>query len=236
MKVDFDTEKVILWGMDENTPEYEVADRVLRFIDERQDMPVATVNNGQPECRICAFDRLSDGALYFMTSKGKPLYGQLKKTPQLVICTMAEDCFSLRLHGFVKEIGKGAEWDEFFGLNPGTLKMYRNNLDIMALFRIEKGEGEVFHLYGADKVKRLRFSFGGLKKVPMTYYINEEMCIGCGECFRNCAEEAIRPTAEGKYRISCADCDGCGICYTHCPLAGSALINRIETEKGYFEE
>ena len=61
---------------------------------------------------------------------------------------------------------------------------------------------------------------------PLSYYIDPEACIGCGQCFANCAEHSIDQTEDGKYRIRNLDCDDCGICFTKCPLAGKALINR----------
>jgi len=47
--------------------------------------------------------------------------------------------------------------------------------------------------------------------------INEEQCIGCGECIPNCPEGAIQ-LIDGKARlISDIFCDGLGACIGHCP-------------------
>ena len=118
-------------------------------------------------------------------------------------------------------------WDEFFKLNPGTVKMYRKNFDIVAVFKLEKGNGEMFHLYAEEKIRRVRFGFGGGEAHPLTYAITDE-CIGCQTCLENCVEEAIHVGEDGKCYIRYQDCDDCGICYTKCPMPGVAMISRIE--------
>ena len=107
------------------------------------------------------------------------------------------------------------------------MRMYRHNTDLIALFKLASGTGEIFHLYRDDMVRRLRFGFGG--EVPdreLTYRITDA-CTGCGSCFEVCAEHAIERLPNGKYRLRSMDCDDCGICYTKCPAAGTAMINRL---------
>ena len=116
--------------------------------------------------------------------------------------------------------------DEFFEFNPGTKKMYRKNFDIVAVFKLVKGEGEMFHLYAEEKIRRLRFAFGGMEKLPMNHTITDA-CTGCGSCMENCVEEAIYKGEDGKCHIRYMDCNDCGICYTKCPLAGTAMISRL---------
>ena len=85
----------------------------------------------------------------------------------------------------------------------------------------------MFHLYAEEKIRRMRFAFGGAEKLPMTYRITDR-CIGCGECQANCVEDAIHQGDDGRYYIRYMDCDDCGICYTKCPLAGKAMLSRLE--------
>lgn len=220
-------ESQILWGLsDANTME-EVREKAFSLIGQIQYIPAATVNHGQPENRILDFNRLSDGELYFMTSRGKPTYAQLSARPELVLNTLIDRRYSLRLRAWVSEVTDPAIWDEFFARNPGTKLMYRKNLDIVALFKLTSGEGEVFHLYEAERIRRMRFAFGGKKPLPMTYHISEA-CIGCGICQENCVEQVIYQGGDGKYHIREMDCDDCGICYTKCPSAGTALVSRLQ--------
>ena len=47
--------------------------------------------------------------------------------------------------------------------------------------------------------------------------VNEEVCIGCGRCARNCAQKAIL-IREGKACIDHGRCVGCGRCIAACPF------------------
>lgn len=222
-------EKDILWGLTDSNTMEEVREKAFALIGKIRFMPAATVNEGRPENRILDFNRLSDGNLYFMTSRGKPTYEQLCKRPQLVMNTLVDERYSLRLSAWVSETTDQAVWDEFFKLNPGTKEMYRKNFDIVALYRIDRGEGEIFHLYANERIRRLRFAFGGEEIRPMTYRITEE-CVGCGICQENCVERAIHQKDDGKYYIKEMDCDDCGICYMKCPQADTALICRLKEQ------
>lgn len=217
----------VLWRLtDENTND-EIREKAFELIGAIRFMPAATSYNGEPECRILDFNRLSDGCLYFMTSKGKPTYHQLKRSNHLVMNTLIDERYSLRFSAWVEEETRSEIWDEFFKLNPGTKLMYRKNFDIVALFRITEGEGEIFHLYESERIRRLRFTYGEKAVRPMSYAISDE-CIGCGTCQDNCVEQAIHRSDNGKYFIRYMDCDDCGICYTKCPLPDKALLCRIK--------
>ena len=220
--------KNILWGLTDENTEEEIRQKVFELIRDTSFFPTATVNNGQPENRLIDYNMLPDGELYFMTSKGKPFYKQLMERPEIVICSAVDSLYSLKLRAWVKEIPDTDTWvwDEFFKLNPGTVKMYRKNFSIVSVFKLEKGDGEIFHLYAEEKIRRLRFAFGGGEKLPMTYSITDA-CTGCGSCMDNCVEGAIHTGEDGKCYIRYMDCDDCGICYTKCPLAGTAMISRL---------
>lgn len=56
--------------------------------------------------------------------------------------------------------------------------------------------------------------------------IDEEKCVGCGLCTRNCAEGALQ-VIDGKARlISDSYCDGLGKCLPHCPMDALKLVER----------
>lgn len=47
-------------------------------------------------------------------------------------------------------------------------------------------------------------------------FINQDACIGCGTCQRNCARDAITIT-DRKATINHDNCVGCGHCIPVCP-------------------
>ncbi|MHA1506300.1 MAG: NADH-ubiquinone oxidoreductase-F iron-sulfur binding region domain-containing protein [Candidatus Asgardarchaeia archaeon] len=51
----------------------------------------------------------------------------------------------------------------------------------------------------------------------VTYVINEEKCIGCGICYKNCPSQAISKKENGKYEINPELCSKCGECFISCP-------------------
>lgn len=218
----------ILWGLTDQSPQEDICERAFQLIAEHQYISVSTVNDGHPDSRVIDLQRLKDGRMLFITSKYKPFYQQLLKCPEIAVCLPIDTWFMLRMRALVREVSEDqAIRDEYFEANPGTKLMYRNNLSVVAFFLLEKGEGEMFHLYDSERVRRVRFGFGGWEPRPLTYSITEQ-CTGCGTCQKNCAEQAIFQGDDGKYRISHMDCDDCGICYTKCPLAGTALLSRLE--------
>lgn len=219
----------ILWGLTDSSPQEEVCEKAFQLIAERQYMPVATVNDGHPESRVIDLQRLKDGRMMFMTSRCKPFYQQLLRRPEISLCLPIDTWYMLRVRAAVKEVSDDqAIRDEYFASNPGTKLMYSSNLKVVSLFILESGEGELFHLYDSERVRRVRFGFGGVSPRPLTYTITSQ-CIGCGICQENCVEQAIFKGDDGKYHISHMDCDDCGICYTKCPHAGTALLSRLET-------
>ena len=218
----------ILWGLNGSSSQEEILEKAFSLMDTYHFMPTSTVSGGHPESRIIDFQRLRDGRMLFMTSKGKPFYRQLCENPEIVACMAIDNWYSLRIRAFVKEVTDDkAIWDEYFESNPGTMKMYRNNLGLVAIFLLDKGDGEMFHLYDSERIRRVRFGFGGMEPRPLTYRITDA-CIGCGTCAANCVEQAIDLKEDGKYAIRYVDCDDCGICYTKCSLPDVAMLSRLK--------
>lgn len=220
-----DTE--ILWGLNDKSTEEEVREKAFQLMTQYQYIPTSTVNNGHPESRVVDFQRMEDGRILFMTSRYKPFYQQLNKNPEIVACLCIDQWYMLRVRAFVKEVSDDKDIQKvYYAANPGTKLMYRHNLDAVAIFILEKGEGEMFHLYDSERIRRMRFGFGGMTPWPLTHEITDQ-CIGCGICQASCAEQAIDKGEDGKYHIRHMDCDDCGICYSKCPLQGTALVSRI---------
>mgnify|MGYP003379908038 FL=1 len=70
-------QREVLWGLTDQDSEETMRKKAFSLIGSIRFIPTATVNEGMPECRILDFNLLSDGNLYFMTSRGKPVYRQL---------------------------------------------------------------------------------------------------------------------------------------------------------------
>jgi NADP-reducing hydrogenase subunit HndC len=56
----------------------------------------------------------------------------------------------------------------------------------------------------------------GVCKELFEYVINEEKCMGCGKCQRNCPQDAIEGEKKVVHKISSEKCIKCGICVTVC--------------------
>ena len=224
-------DEVALWGLKESSSQEEIWDVIFKRLQEQGGrVSIATVKDGKPESRIISLQRMSDGDIYLMTSRGKPFYRQLKENPWISASSLLEDTHhSIRIRACAEECVKESVYREYAEKNPGTMKMYRHNTALIVLFRLSKGSGEIFHLYRDDMVRRLCFSFGGEKPVKLSYSITDQ-CTGCGKCAENCAEQSIYRGEDGKYHIKESECDDCGICYTKCPLTGAAMINRLEED------
>lgn len=59
--------------------------------------------------------------------------------------------------------------------------------------------------------------------------VNEEACIGCGECVPFCQFGAIS-VAAGVNSVDLEKCMGCGVCVSHCPQEAIELV--LDPEKG----
>jgi len=61
---------------------------------------------------------------------------------------------------------------------------------------------------------------------PVTAVVDEEICVGCGNCERTCAYEAVRVDPHrGKAVVQAVMCEGCGACSVACPAGAINLKN-----------
>ena len=48
------------------------------------------------------------------------------------------------------------------------------------------------------------------------FFVNEQLCTGCGLCTKVCSEDAISLNS-GKAEIDVSNCNECGLCISICP-------------------
>jgi len=64
----------------------------------------------------------------------------------------------------------------------------------------------------------------GVCKELISYYINEDDCIGCGLCAKNCPTNAISKSKDKIYVIEQDSCIKCGMCAKVCPEKAKAVV------------
>lgn len=63
----------------------------------------------------------------------------------------------------------------------------------------------------------------GVCKNLTSYYIEKDICIGCGLCKRKCPADAIQGNSKEPHIINMEKCIKCGTCYSICPT-GAIMI------------
>lgn len=61
-------------------------------------------------------------------------------------------------------------------------------------------------------------------------YVNEEKCIGCGDCISICPFNA-RSLVNGKAKVNYLACYGCGVCVYHCKGKATIMVKRPDELK-----
>lgn len=162
-----------------------------------------------------------DRNLYVGASRGKHFYDEMERLPY--VSALAIDTVAVRINAWLRKVDSEGVRARYWELNRGTEKMYHKDKSNFQVYLMERGEGEVFHVYEADAIGRVRFSFGGKSPRPWAYTINER-CTGCGVCVTNCMMDTIR--MRGAFAmIDHYGCNECGICHASCP---SGAIDKNE--------
>jgi len=65
---------------------------------------------------------------------------------------------------------------------------------------------------------------GKVEVEPITSFIDEELCVGCGDCILVCPYTAIS-RIEGKAEINSVLCKGCGTCAATCPAGAIEALH-----------
>jgi NAD-dependent dihydropyrimidine dehydrogenase PreA subunit len=63
----------------------------------------------------------------------------------------------------------------------------------------------------------------GVCKALIEYWIDPELCTGCGACTRVCPQEAILGEKKAAHSVTRSDCIKCGACYDVCRFEAIAI-------------
>ncbi len=184
---------------------FEIRSFSFKMLKGIREVSLATIENNKPKVRIVVILDIKDEILYFMTAKGKDLSKQMHINPNVSIVGKDKDIM-IRIDGDIK-FAK----DKSFLLNKiqGHEGMYENKTDILEMFYMENGTGEIFDL--SEKIpKRLSFYFGEEKIIKKGYYISKK-CVKCTECEKECVTGAIK-----NFQINEYHCIHCGRCKLYC--------------------
>jgi uncharacterized pyridoxamine 5'-phosphate oxidase family protein/NAD-dependent dihydropyrimidine dehydrogenase PreA subunit len=207
----------ILKGLTRESTNNEIWKTAFDIIWEIRFIAMATVNDGIPQARIFDMTLLDDGNIYFTTATGKSTFDQLQANPYIVVTGVTNDWLAVRVNAEIKETNDTEIIEKFLEKNQGTKSLYSSSPDALKYFRLERGEGEVLHLYQDDMVARLRFGWNGVEPRPFLYSLDKEKCTACGICYDVCVGKAI--IKGEKYSIDYFNCLECGSCYRKCPVS-----------------
>ena len=203
----------------------EVKARAFELLKKIRSVSLATINGDRPAVRIVSVSAIREDRIYFLAPRGKPLYHQIEDIPYIAVCGMTPDFIVVRVEGpltFMK--------DRTFleKLIEGKAGMYTGKTDILNMFYLAKGNGEIFDL-SSDLPMRLPFAFGGAFVKEQGYRITD-VCTACGICKESCTCDAV---FEGDiYRIDPVRCLHCGRCYETCPENAIEKVNVVpKTQK-----
>lgn len=198
----------------------------LNILRSIRDCAFATVDEkGLPQNRIIDVMHVENGALYFLTARGKHFYRQLTEGGYAAVTGLNSEWQTVRLTGRVETLDNQKYWiDRIFELNPSMNGVYPGESRyILEPFCIRDGELEFFDL-GKSPIVRESFSIGGGAVHPKGFVITDA-CIGCGACAEGCPQQCID---EGvPFGIRQKNCLHCGLCYESCPV--QAIVRREDT-------
>lgn len=213
-------------GLTMESSNEEIKKTAFEFVHEVGYMIIGTtaMDGKTPTSRGLEVHYLDDEENFYLgVAKGKPVYYELEKNPyivgNIVRLTVKRLSAAVRISAHVSLIDPEEHpeiYDRYWELNPGTKALYKKDLDMFRIFKLDSGDGEVFHLPEDDELCRVRFSFGDAEKRPWAYEISDR-CVGCGICEEECMEGVIHQKDDGLYEIDYFGCLECGRCCMHCP-------------------
>lgn len=199
------------------------AQKCLEILRTVKDVAFATVDaKGLPQVRIIDVMLIDEEKLYFCTARGKDFYTQLIHSGYVAVTGLNTEYQMVRLSGKAHSLPEQKQWiDRIFDENPSMKEVYPGESRyILEPFCIDRGEIEFFDL-GKSPIVRQSFSLGQ-DPVKQKGFEITDLCIGCGNCKKNCPQQCIEI---GKpYVIRQEHCLHCGLCYENCQV--QAIVKR----------
>ena len=207
-------------GLSQTADTNQVKTRAFKLLKEIRSVSLATINGNKPAVRIVSISAIKDDRIYLLAPRGKPLYHQIRMNPDIAICGMTPDFIVVRVEGTLTFMKDRSFLEKLIENKAG---MYTDKTDILEMFYLEKGTGEIFDL-SSGLPMRLPFAFGGAEPKEQGYRITEA-CIACGLCKEACTCDAV---VEGEiYSIDPVRCLHCGRCYEVCPEQAIEKVNIV---------
>ena len=125
----------------------------LEFIKANPGFHLATVDGDKARVRPFGFVMKRNDALYFCTNKGKDVYKQLVKNPEIEISDMGKDSW-LRIRGRIAFDDSREAKAQAFEVMPELLRMYPKGADeeLFVTFYFTEAEAKLFSFAGAPKI------------------------------------------------------------------------------------
>lgn len=116
------------------------------------------------------------------------------------------------------QIGTGIMWRGY--------KVIDDILSGVESFMVRKGYKSTKELVGVA-LKHIMTTEEMAKLPPVVAVLDEDLCIGCGNCVKVCGYNAIEMKENDIAKININNCDGCGLCVQICPNSALSLVDKI---------
>jgi dihydropyrimidine dehydrogenase (NAD+) subunit PreA len=97
-------------------------------------------------------------------------------------------------------------------------------------FMLRKGYKSTKELVGIA-LKHMMTTEEMAKLPPVVAILDEDLCIGCGNCVKVCGYNAIEMNENDIAKMNIDNCDGCGLCVQICPSSALSLVDKMELVK-----
>jgi dihydropyrimidine dehydrogenase (NAD+) subunit PreA len=100
----------------------------------------------------------------------------------------------------------------------------------MESFMARKGYKSTKEIVGIA-LKHIKSTEEMAKLPPVVSILDEDLCIGCGNCVKVCGYDAIEMRENNIAKTNIDNCDGCGLCVQICPSSALSLIDKMKLIK-----
>jgi len=97
-------------------------------------------------------------------------------------------------------------------------------------FMVRKGYKSTKELVGIA-LKHITTTEEMAELPPVVAILDEDLCIGCGNCVKVCGYDAVEMKKNDIAKINIDNCDGCGLCVQVCPNSALSLVDKTELIK-----